>query len=267
MIPLQARNLSSIVCLLFTAPLFVACLLVPRTSAADAGQLTKHVDWAEDLVDHVAPELNEYGSNPVQVSWAGTGGAIEYRNRSMCSSFVTSVLKQAYSLSDAQMLAWFGGKNPISAKYHDTIAAEKDFEMIPAAAGVDAGDILAIEYQEGGTSSGHTAIVAGPAVLRMTATAPFVPNTTQYEVPVLDSSQSGHGPNDTRRNPDGSWHTGAGLGTMRLYADDDGLIVGYTWSTYSVSVYYPQSERNLVVGRIRCSQASSLPFCAASGTQ
>lgn len=91
-------------------------------------------------------------------------------------------------------------------------------------------------------------IATGPADLR-TATAPYVPNTTQYVVEVIDSSRSGHGPTDTRLREDGTWQDGVGIGIFRLYADATGTIVGYTWSTYTTSVYYDQTTRHPVVGR------------------
>ncbi|WP_438000965.1 hypothetical protein WMF26_15555 [Sorangium sp. So ce185] len=78
-----------------------------------------------------------------------------------------------------------------------------------------------------------------------------MPGTAQYAVEILDSSSSGHGETDTRRNPDGSWHDGAGAGVMRLYADEDGQIAGYTWSEDASSVYHPTSDHALVVGRLR----------------
>ena len=82
------------------------------------------------------------------------------------------------------------------------------------------------------------------------ASAPLVDGTAQYAIEVIDSSQSGHGPNDTRKLANGAWADGAGIGTLRLYADAAGNITGYTWSTYSNSQYYPQDERHLVAGRL-----------------
>jgi predicted HNH restriction endonuclease len=89
-------------------------------------------------------------------------------------------------------------------------------------------------------------IVSSP-VLR-TATAPLINGTTQYEVSIIDCSQSGHGSADTRYISSGNWDDGVGKGVFRLYVNKKGAITGYTWSTYSSSVYYSQSERQLAVG-------------------
>jgi hypothetical protein len=112
------------------------------------------------------------------------------------------------------------------------------------------GDIVAIRYPEGGAVTGHVAIVASAAAPRA-ATAPIVPDTRQYEVTVIDSSQSAHGPADTRRRPDGTTRAGAGRGALRLYGDAHDQLVGYAWSTYPSSIFHSLSARHIVVGRLR----------------
>ena len=51
--------------------------------------------------------------------------------------------------------------------------------------------------------------------------------------------------------PDGTWDEGVGIGVFRLYTDNTGTIVGYTWSTYNNSDYYDQTTRHLTVGRLQ----------------
>lgn len=208
-----------------------------------------HLTWAEAIVQNVTPEYNEYGTNPNYIYWAGVNGAMTYENRTQCSSFVTRVLKQAYGLSDNDFLAWMGAKSPQAAAYHDTIQAGINFIAIENVNDIQAGDIIAVKYPAGLSSTGHVMMARGKAVAR-NATSPLVRNTVQYEIQIIDSSQSGHGPFDTRLQADGSWDTGVGMGIFRLYADMTGNIQGYTWSTYSNSVYYSQSIRHLVVGRL-----------------
>jgi hypothetical protein len=82
---------------------------------------------------------------------------------------------------------------------------------------------------------------------------PLISGTDQYSVIVIDSSSTqGHGPDDTRLYPSQSG-MGIGSGEFRLYANPTtGAIVGYTWSSYSSSTYYPNiaSGRQIVVGRL-----------------
>lgn len=224
-------------------------LLAPRSAQAQSSEEPNHLYWADTLVNHIAPEDNEYGSGTSYVYWAGIGGATAYRSRSFCTSFVTYVLRQAYQLSAYDINTWFGSMSPNAILYHDRIIEEVGFEQILAVPQIEAGDILAIEYPAGSTATGHVAIAAGAAVPRA-ATYPLIAGTIQYDLPVLDSSTTGHGVVDTRRKADGTWHPGVGRGVMRLYANINGSLVGHTWSTQPGSTYYAKQVRDIVVGRI-----------------
>ncbi|HLF96637.1 MAG TPA: hypothetical protein VI457_05795 [Methylococcaceae bacterium] len=208
-----------------------------------------HLGWAEDIALNVTPDRNEYGTNPNYIRWNGVNGATGYENRTECSSFVTRVLKQAYGWNDTDFRNWMGSSSPTAAKYHDTIVSRNGFEAMQSVADIQAGDLIAVKYPQGASPTGHVMLAVGPATQR-TASAPVVEGTTQYEVEVIDSTKSGHGPSDTRKMEDGTWDTGAGVGILRLYADGNGVITGYSWSTYSNSVYYDQNSRHLVVGKL-----------------
>jgi hypothetical protein len=75
----------------------------------------------------------------------------------------------------------------------------------------------------------------------------------QWEVSIIDSSHSGHGPTDTRhaKGKDGKDHDGLGEGELRLYADSQGHITGFSWSTASASKFIQPSEEHAVVGRLK----------------
>jgi len=219
-----------------------------QPSYADA---PAHVLWADDLIEHILPENNDYASNPSYISWAGVNGAVTYENRSQCSTFLTQLLKQSYGWDNTVFKNWFGSTSPSAALYHDAIQSGNGFTATHFVEGIAIGDVIAIKYPSGLSSTGHVMLVRG-APTEITATAPIVPGTRQYTVEVYDSSQSGHGADDTRKMAGGSWDTGVGSGLFRLYADEvSNEIVGYTWSTYSNSTYYEQSERHLVVGALQ----------------
>jgi hypothetical protein len=224
-------------------------LLAPRPAQGQSAAAPIHFFWADAVVRHIAPENNEYGTGPSYVQWAGVNGATEYRSRSLCTTFVTNVLKQAYGLTIYDIATWFGSTSPNAILYHDRIVNEIGFEEIQAVDQLAAGDILAIKYPAGSSATGHVAISASVAVRRV-ATYPVISGTTQYEIAILDSSSTGHGLADTRLTWRGSWHAGVGKGVMRLYANSGGTIVGYTWSTQSGSVYYSKQVRDIVVGRV-----------------
>lgn len=223
-------------------------LLAPSPAMGEEAKVPNHFLWAADIVTHIAPENNEYGS-PSYVLWAYVDGQLEYKNRSLCTTFVTQVLKQAYGITNADLSLWFGSTSPNVARYHSTIVNEIGFDRVETVDDIKEGDILVIKYPEGSGSTGHVALAAGAATFR-SAIYPVIAGTYQYELPVMDSSSSGHGMTDTRRRPDGTWHQGVGKGVMRLYANSAGAIVGHSWSFQAGSTYYPKTERDLVIGRL-----------------
>jgi hypothetical protein len=219
-------------------------------SAVPASASPAHVLWAEEIALNVTPENNEYGSNPTFLTWPGVQNVTIYTNRTKCASFVTHVLKQAYGWNNTDVHTRFDSSTPDAATYHDAIQAGKYFLEIQHVKDIQVGDIIAIKYPPNPDATGHVMIASNTPVQRR-VTKPVVAGTTQYAIEVIDSSQSGHGPTDTRLMRNDTWDEGAGIGILRLYADNTGAIVGYTWSTYNNSDYYDQTTRHLTVGRLK----------------
>lgn len=226
----------------------LAAALLAAPSAAAQVEEPAHLTWAVLLVDNILPEHNEYGTSPHYIYWEGVNGATRYENRTQCNSLLTRLLMQAYGWTSTDIRSWLGSTSPSAALYHDAIAAENGWDLIPLLSDVQPGDVLGIRYPSGGSVSGHVATVVEAPVLR-TATAPFISNTLQFEVLVVDSTASAHGDTDTRRQTD-PWDAGVGMGVMRLYTDDQLQIVGHTWSLSNGSVFYDQATRHTVVGRL-----------------
>lgn len=222
---------------------FALSFALPRRASAQ-----DHRFWAADLVSKISASNNSYAS-PSAVTWAGVGGAAVYSNQSTCAGFVTRSLQQAYGWDDLTMMAWLGSASPYAVNYHDAIVAESGFERVLYLDEIRPGDIIAISYPAGSDVTGHVAIAQSAPSARA-AKQPLVSGTFQFGIRILDSSTSGHGSTDTRLQADGTYHEGAGSGVMRLYADEDLNIVGYTWSTYSSSTYRDVSTHSLVVGRL-----------------
>lgn len=217
------------------------------------------LSWSEALVGSLEPSLNDYGSEPTRVTWAGVDEASETANRSKCASFVSALFTQAY---DRDIDPWLGCTSPLAATWHDQIAVGNDFDVIDDVRDIQPGDVIAIRYDDAGCqsmrcgtmqgcdSSGHMAIVQ-TAPARRAASAPLVLGTHQYELEIIDSTADVHGPTDSRAamELDGSDDSGAGIGTMRLYADAAGRVVGHTWSTTTASTFRDVVSRPLVIGR------------------
>jgi hypothetical protein len=224
-----------------------ALALSPREAAAQTAPA--HLFWAEEIALNVLPGNNTYGTSPHYITWAGEGGATEYTNRTQCNSFLTRVLERGYGWTDTDIRLWLGSTSPSAVMYHDAVVAGNGFATVATLSAILPGDVLAIRYPAGGSVSGHIATVVSAPVLYGPA-APWVAGTYQYAVTVVDSSNSGHGPTDTRLAPGGTWNPGAGIGVMRLYVDAQGAVAGHTWSTSTGSTYYGQATRHLVIGRL-----------------
>lgn len=236
---------------LSTTKLLVAAgLSLATLSTSVIADELPHVAWADDLIQHITPENNEYASNPSYIHWAGVNGATTYDNRTQCSTFLTNLLKQAYNLTSDDFKTWLNSTSPSAAQYHDAIVAQNGFSYTQNVQNISVGDVIAIKYPSGSSSTGHVMLVRHEPEA-IAAMEPIIPGTVQYTVEVYDSSQSGHGALDTRKQTDGSWDTGVGAGSFRLYVNETNHeIVGYTWSTYSNSTYYTQAERHLVIGTL-----------------
>lgn len=220
------------------------------------------VTWPESLARNVHDVNNSYANSEQALSWPINGVGI-YSSRADCSGYVTRSLMKAFDFTAEDIAAWMGSKGPSSARYHDNILFQNNFQRIQRAADVRRGDIVASKYLDntsGGT--GHTMIAASSPVLRSSPSKPVIDGTVQYELLIIDSTKSPHSTGDTRKGTaaNGSDQDGAGLGTMRLYADaSTGQITGYTWSLSSGSTYYTATSpatdrRSLMVGRMTFTQ-------------
>ncbi len=238
----------------------VPAVFVVVTPRAGAGGGDSWVVWPESLAMNVLDENNMYAKEDDVLSWPDAFGAI-YSSRADCSAFVTLSLMKAFGFGREDIDAWMGSKNPSSARYHDNILFQNNFQRIQRAPDIRRGDILAMKYLDkasGGT--GHAMIAASAPALR-SSTEPVIDGTVQYELRVIDSTASLHG-TDTRTGTgaNGGDQDGAGLGTMRLYADAvTGQITGYTWSLSSGSTYFTATSpaddrRSLKVGRMTFTQ-------------
>jgi hypothetical protein len=147
--------------------------------------------------------------------------------------------------------AWLGKSRPTANLYHDAIEAKKGFTRVEKVSAIQPGDFLAVKYITRKGNTGHIMLVAGKPK-RMDAKKPIEADTDQWEIRIIDSSESGHGTTDTRhkKGADGKDHKGLGEGVLRLYANADGTVAGWTWSTLTISPFLKPADEHLVVGRL-----------------
>jgi|GEM_PF-2370290 len=203
-----------------------------------APTFTTPIQWARSLVTSLRPESNEYGSSPSFVTWPSADGTTPAAARTMCNSFFSALLAKTYGFNETFFRFWTGAKSPTAAKYFEVMSRETFFKKLNLVTDIRAGDVLFLDYGDStAAATGHIALLDATPSVRFPQSAPLVDGMIQYEVPVIDSTRTGHGPTDTRRNTDGTWNSGVGRGVMRLYVNGRGEVAGYAWSVYPSSTY------------------------------
>ncbi len=208
-----------------------------------------HLQLAQLLVKNMPLTNTSYQHKEGVVTWAGWNGASRYESQTDCSGFISALLEQTYGLTASDFKRFFGTKRPLAKTYYDAVISQNKFKQIPLISDVQPGDFIVIKYPPDNDNSGHIMLVAATPQ-KYPSSSPEMEGTGQWIITVIDSSQTGHGKTDTRWQNNGTFHDGLGQGVFRIYTDDAGEPVGYTWSTFSNSEYYSQQERPLVIGRL-----------------
>jgi hypothetical protein len=207
-----------------------------------------HLTQGEALVTSLssdAKNINEYGTD-YAAAQNGTSAHIDWTGDprtaiSECSTFLTLLLEHTYGYTQSAFYAKTGHYSPTAANYYDAITAHKSFTPVAGPAVLLPGDTIAVKYPAGQEATGHmmTVVSVGPWQPRANSTQTFLAGGYSniygyYDVTVMDSSASFHGPTDTRANKPG----GIGIGVARFYVDASHNFTGYTWSTVNASAYY-----------------------------
>jgi hypothetical protein len=237
---------------------FAIMLIVSRTvwaqhetARADAPQHTtttpKHLALAQTLVANLDLANTSYGHGEPGVSFAAP-----YQSHADCSGFIDSLLQTSYGYTKVQFKKWFDSSRPSAKRYHDAIVDQKGFTQVQRVQDMLPGDLLAVKYLKRTDNTGHVMLAADRPV-KIQPKEPIVPGTQQWAVSVIDSSESGHGPTDTRhaRGSDGKDHDGVGEGVFRIYTNGDGQVAGFAWSTVSASKFQDPIDEHLVIGRLQ----------------
>jgi hypothetical protein len=191
---------------------------------------------AREYAEHLPAHANTFASSPSFLRRE------PWEARTLCSTFVTALLKEVEGWTLGEIGRTFGRHSPYARDYHAAVARTGSgvFDQVLHLSGVEPGCLLTIAFAElldGFT--GHTAIIAS---------LPKPYTEGRWQVDVVDSTGSPHGSTDSRsmRN-----HLGVGQGTMVLRVDGEGFIQGYQWSPSAESHFNADGARDLRIGRWR----------------
>ena len=237
--PLNVRVAQRIAALVF------ALTLRPALARAQESTAKRHVADAERLLEQLDLSNTNYEHGVGSITWTGT-----VASHTDCSGFIDQLLMHDDGYNPEQFKRWFGIRRPTAATYHDAIASAHGFTQVGTVPELQIGDVIAIKYFNRRDNTGHIMLVVGKPK-RVNSSPPIVEGTTQWDIDIIDSSESGHGPTDTRHKhgADGKDHDGLGRGIFRVYTNGKGEIAGFTWSTLKISKFVSPDAEHLIMGR------------------
>jgi hypothetical protein len=193
-------------------------------------RIPKHLELARELLQHVPKESNRY-THTDQISFPSDVFSRGYSMNADCSGLVYSLLGRARSESLAQMIKTVGNKKrPLSEDFALSILKERGFQRITRIQDVRPGDIFAWEWvsfldNKTTGNTGHTMVIDSIPI-KIKPRSPFIAQTEQFELWVIDSSDGIWSPDDTRNISKDEKLQGLGRGRFRVYVSAEGSVVG-----------------------------------------
>jgi len=215
--------------------------------AIETPDVPRHLTLARELVQNIQPEDNQYLLGGETITFPGDAGSSRYAMKADCSGFALALFaRSGYSIR-AQMRFLVNTprrRRPRAEDFVLSIEEERGFKRIFFVADVRPGDIyahamLSKEDQVETGTTGHVMIV-DTAPRKIAPQPPLVAGTEQYALDVIDSNEEMLGSDDTRV-AHGS-KAGLGRGTIRMYADADGRLVGWA-RTFRKAIFYSYDPR------------------------
>lgn len=231
---------------------------------AAAAEVPRHLALARELVANVKPEDNRYVLGGQRIRFPGDGGASGYEVKADCTGFLLAIFERAQYPIRPRMQFLVDGprrKRPRAEDFVLSIERERGFRRIHKVEDIRPGDLLAHAMldkadQKETQTTGHVFLV--DSLPRAIAPrAPQVAGTRQYELTIIDSNNEHVGADDSRLANPMHKVTGLGSGTIRLYADGKGELVGWARTFPNVKRFFSYSpefpsdtkRRKAAVGR------------------
>lgn len=234
------------------------------SAAVAHAEIPPHLILARELVAHIAPENNHYSLGGQFISFPGDPGSSKYAMKADCSGFLLALFDRAgYSTRSRMMFLKESQlrKRPRAEDFVLSIENEAGFKRIQTIDNVRPGDLLAhamlkVEDQMQTGTTGHVLLINTRPKL-IVARKPIVAGTRQFEVSIIDSNEEHVGDDDSRLVDPANRISGLGSGTIRIYVDTKGELVGWARTFakshrfFSYSPRYPSDSklRKAAVGR------------------
>jgi len=248
---------------LLSATLLTLCCSLAKAQIAP-GEIPTHLALARELVENIKPEDNRYSLGDQFISFPGDFLSNRYAMKADCSGFLLAIFERAKYPTRSQMafLDWSPKRKRHTAEdFVFSIEKEKGFRQIRTIEEVQPGDLLAhamlnSEDKKQTGTTGHVFLINSHPT-QIASRKPVVNGTRQFEVSIIDSNEEHVGGDDTRLIDPENKITGLGKGTIRLYADTNGEVVGWARTFknsnrfFSYSPQFPSDAkvRKAAIGR------------------
>jgi len=244
MVMLSRKTLSVLIALLgLGAPV--------GNAQTDSAGLPKYLALARELVENTKPEDNRYSLGSQFISFPGDLFSSKYSVRADCSGFLLAIFARAKYPTEYRMEYLPGSARkrtrPAAEDFVYSIEMEKGFKRIRDARNIRPGDLLAhamlnIADQERTGTTGHVFLIDSyPRAIE--PRNPVIAGTEQFEVTIIDSNEEYVGADDTRLADPSNKIKGLGRGTIRIYADANGELVGWARTFKNVKRFFSYDPR------------------------
>ena len=236
---------------LFLSSMISLPLCFPLVSAQAAStEVPRYLAIARELVQNISAENNRYVLGSQFISFPGDGTANGYSMRADCSGFLLAIFDRAGYSTRSQMTFLNPSpkrKRPAAEDFVFSIETEKGFKRIQTIEDMRPGDLLAhamlnIEDRKQTGTTGHVFLI-NSRPRQIASRKPVVAGTRQFEVSVIDSNEEHVGDDDSRLIDPSNKIAGLGMGTIRIYADSNGELVGWARTFSRSSRFFSYSSR------------------------
>lgn len=231
-----------------TASMLLCCPLAH--AQGDTASVPRHLAIARELVENIKPEDNQYVLGGQLISFPGDVSSGKYAMKADCSGFLLAVFDRAQYPTRSRMsfLKWSPGRKRARAEdFLYSIENEKGYRHIKKIEDMQPGDLLAhamlnIEDQKQAGTTGHVFLI-NSLPKRIAPRKPLVKGTTQYSVSIIDSNEEYVGEDDSRLADRANKLKGLGQGTIRVYSDSNGGLVGWARTFKNTNRFFSYDPR------------------------
>jgi hypothetical protein len=213
-------------------------------------EIPRHLTLARELLAQIAPENNHYVLGGQLISFPGDPGSNMYAMKADCSGFLLALFDRAgYSTRSRMMFLKDSRlrKRPRSEDFVLSIENEAGFKRIRIVDDIRPGDLLAhamlkLEDQKQTGTSGHVMLINSQPT-PISPRKPRIAGTRQFQVSIIDSNAEHLGDDDSRLADPANKILGLGSGTLRIYVDAKGKLVGWARTFAKSDRFFSYSPR------------------------